>query len=251
MDPNSQPPQPGTMHSQSSPLSQTTEPQQVVAPPPLSQEVLDQELPHSSSFLPKMLLRLFAVIIVFGLIGGAYYLGTQKNTPIMQKKPIAVSPTHAVMPTSNPLPTVDPATTNWQIYTSAFFGFSLKYPQNWKVLDQKSTNTYNEGAKRNLQYSFTQLGLSNSDITLNIELSESPFVTPIPVTGSNKLTLQGTDASFATHFEEGPMPARGYWSWLSFTKNGKGYSLYMVSPEQKGSQEALMRTILSTFTFTQ
>ncbi len=41
-------------------------------------------------------------------------------------------PTTALYPTTTP----DPATANWQTYTDAAFGFSLKYPPEWKLNKQ-------------------------------------------------------------------------------------------------------------------
>src|SRR5260221_2825808 len=112
MDPNAQQPQ--------QPV-----PQQPIPPQPISKEVLDQELPHSSSPLPKMLLVLLGVIVVLGLIGAAYYLGTQKNAMVTSsQKPTPAAPTESVTSVPTAMPT-SVILADWKTYTNTTLHYSF------------------------------------------------------------------------------------------------------------------------------
>lgn len=110
--------------------------QQPVAPQPVQQQVPQQapQIPSSPSrlSLPKILLSILGVIIVLCLMGGSYYLGTQKNATIVSYQKTAVVPTKSVtvVPTSFATSTPD-LTANWKTYTDASNGLSIKYPENW------------------------------------------------------------------------------------------------------------------------
>lgn len=69
-------------------------------------------------------------ILVVGLIGGAYYLGTQKSqnqTPVATQTPQPSTP-----PDASPAPTGAGETANWKTYNNITpgWGFSIKYPSN-------------------------------------------------------------------------------------------------------------------------
>lgn len=100
-----------------------------------TQQALHQEMPHSS--LPKMLWIALGVIVVTGLVGGAYYLGIKKEATVVSNettsKPTVVSPTVMVTQaaSSTAIPTVVDTTANWQTYTANMY--SIKYPNTWKL----------------------------------------------------------------------------------------------------------------------
>jgi len=82
--------------------------------------------PKSNSF-KKILLTLFILLIMLVLTGGGYYLGTQhqvrESTKVISTSPAIPSPTPII-------------TTNWKTYSSATFGFSIKYPSDWTTLNR-------------------------------------------------------------------------------------------------------------------
>jgi hypothetical protein len=112
----------------------TQQPQQPVTPQ-LTQQPIVQNAPAKSQ-LSKVILSILGVLIVVGLVGGAYYLGTQKKTVMPQGK-TAVSVTQAVIVTPTTVPTSD-GVSNWKTYTSPL-GYSLQYPSDW-VLNPKYTD---------------------------------------------------------------------------------------------------------------
>lgn len=101
--------------------------QQPVSPQPLQQPTI-QGAPAKSP-LPKIVLSAVGVVIVVGLIGGAYYLGTQKNKTGMYQEKTTVSVTQAAIATPTSVSTSDKVS-NWKTYTSPL-GYSLQYPSDW------------------------------------------------------------------------------------------------------------------------
>ncbi len=82
-------------------------------------------------------LILVGILIIIVVAGGAYFLGKSANskpssTPVVTSQ----SPQPALIPQStpdaSPAPTGAGETTNWKIYTNSEYGFSFKYPSNWK-----------------------------------------------------------------------------------------------------------------------
>lgn len=87
-------------------------------------------IPAKSSF-PKILITIFGVVII-GLIGGAYYLGSQRSVSSTLREESKVNtPTPSIMisPTSNALPTT--AQGEWQAYIDRAQGISFLYPNDW------------------------------------------------------------------------------------------------------------------------
>ena len=81
----------------------------------------------------------FAPIIIIVLVAivasGVYFLGT---------KNILKLPTSFSLPTISPSPTPTPdPTANWKTYTNYEYGYSVKYPSDWKVIEAKPSNTPN------------------------------------------------------------------------------------------------------------
>lgn len=78
---------------------------------------------------------LIGILVIAGVAGGAYYLGT--------KKPVTVIPTQTPVVTSQtPQPTIasqttsiPDATANWNTYTNTQYGISFKYPDTWFFKD--------------------------------------------------------------------------------------------------------------------
>ncbi len=218
------------------PIQPTTEPIQVPA---------EQNFEPTKKSLPKWPLIIAGVILLATLLTGTYLLG--KNQGINQKpaSKTAQTPALTVTPTSTPDPTA-----NWKTYSSDFFGISLKYPSEWSQLRHDTTPVGNS------KYELTEVGIKNG-ISLTMELqennnfknSEDYLNFPSPINASEKILLQdGTPAHFYSQFSEGPMPQKGYWTYLMFFKNGKTYTFYIVDSEN--SQEQLMKMIIPTLKLT-
>lgn len=102
---------------------------------PQSVQQAPQTIPTKSP-LPKIVFALLGIIIVLGLVGGAYYLGTEKNTSNvsseMRRAPVATIPvTSALTNAATPTPGV-PA--NWKSYTAPD-SYTFNYPNdnNWRL----------------------------------------------------------------------------------------------------------------------
>lgn len=110
------------------------------------QSEFHNESPASNSF-KKMLFIMFGIIVVLGIAGGSYYLGTKKNVAVIPTQSVKISPTiFQIAPTNSPLSPIVKPTTNWQLYTKGEFiesaGFSIDYPTGWRVNIKKETNLY-------------------------------------------------------------------------------------------------------------
>lgn len=101
--------------------------QQSIAPHPVQQ--VSKSTP-TTSLLLKIVLIIFGVVIVLGLIGGAYYLGNKNKTPYVTDKNIApVSPTMTI-PTSMPTVAVK-IPLNRKNYSNVSLAYSFEYPPSW------------------------------------------------------------------------------------------------------------------------
>ncbi|MCL4365815.1 hypothetical protein M1437_01145, partial [Patescibacteria group bacterium] len=74
------------------------------------------------------ILIVFGVLVILGLLGVSYYLGTIKSKP-QQLQPVVTSQ-------NTPQPTivaqaVPDETANWKTYTDNKIGIKFKYPNNW------------------------------------------------------------------------------------------------------------------------
>lgn len=151
------------------------QPQQLVSPQPVQQQV--PQPVHNRSPLPKVLLILLVVLIVLGLIGGAYLLGAKNSQQQMVKTPHYSS----MSPTS--IPTTQSANQDmgWLSYTNKTYKYSFKYPSSW-TLDASNaepkttasnlmtsasfvTLTTPEGYQ--LKFSYNLYGVGGSGISFN------------------------------------------------------------------------------------
>lgn len=131
--------------------------QQQAVSQPVPQQEIHQEVAHSP--LSKAFWIALGIIIVLGLIGGAYYLGTQKNNNVSNGKSSMMNVAKNISPTSmdntripTNVPTVSTdATTNWKIYTSTAEKASFKYPPDWIVTKPAIQTNYPDADQVGIQ----------------------------------------------------------------------------------------------------
>lgn len=84
--------------------------------------------PHKTIAKKLLTIVLIVVAIFIALYAGAYFFMNDQLNAIMGIKP---TPTLTPQPTKNPDPLA-----NWQTYTNNELGFSLRFPEGWKVTDE-------------------------------------------------------------------------------------------------------------------
>lgn len=118
-------------------MDTNAQPQEAVNPQPVQQQV--PQAVQNISPLPKILLSILGVVVVLGLIGGAYYLGAKSKQANTSATAMKVSPTIAE---ASPTPVHQ---VGWQTYTDKQYGFSFQYPSNWSfgfVNNQNNSTIY-------------------------------------------------------------------------------------------------------------
>lgn len=111
---------------------------------PVVQQESYKEITKSNSF-KRIIFIVVCLVVLIGILGGSYYLGTKKNMPIVSNQTSKISsyttPTKSVItsPTSNKIASWEPYTKG-EIIPNA--GFSIDYPTGWTVNLKKETNLY-------------------------------------------------------------------------------------------------------------
>ena len=119
--------------SPTEPASLPPVPPQVVPPSPPAEPV-----PQGTG-KSKMVLWAGLGFLALALVGaGAYYLGSRKAAPTVTPEPV---------PTQTPTPTPDP-TADWKTYIDKENGWSIKYPQEWKLQEDTFSRTEWYAAKK-------------------------------------------------------------------------------------------------------
>lgn len=106
------------------PQSQVSTPEAPVAPPPAQEQATPPLTQPSVPPEPKSsnVLMVALGFLVLSLVGvSAYFLGSRKG---------GATPTPT--PYASPTPTPDP-TASWQVYTNTTYGYSIKYPSDFKT----------------------------------------------------------------------------------------------------------------------
>src|SRR5258706_12903154 len=100
--------------------------QKNLAQQPVQQSVSQQVVEVSKKkSMHKILLIILGIVILSGVAGGAYYLGTKQNTSFMisNEKKVSVPPKQTITgsPSNSPSPTPDP-TADWKTYSYSNLG---------------------------------------------------------------------------------------------------------------------------------
>lgn len=81
-----------------------------------------------------------AIVIIVATVVSISIYETVKLTA--SKNPVSITPalTSTLSPTSTPLPTLNPnITADWKTYSNKKYGFTVKYPQDFKINEQENT----------------------------------------------------------------------------------------------------------------
>ena len=105
-----------------------------------SNQVGVDQVPESTSPQPpkspsKPPLLWFGIGLLVVVIGGEYYLLSNKSAPVI----ISPTPTPIANIVTSPSTEV---TANWKTYTNSQFNFELKYPSNFEDKETKGNQTY-------------------------------------------------------------------------------------------------------------
>lgn len=206
------------------------------------------------------------IAVIFGAIGGYYYLKNQeKETP-------AVIPTQTVsaqttLSTTAPSVTTTPTneTSNWKTYTNNEFGYSLKYPQDYKISDQ----CYDSKTSKKIDYELMPkwLVIISKNMDDKFPYCESDFNAMDLIVRGNKseininemmeqsdtdieseVTINGI--KWAKQIMTQPSDFDGSYTTEYYTNhNGRGYTLSTKNTDSAGNHGATVDKIMKTFQF--
>lgn len=228
------------------------EAQQPVAPQPVEQV---QAQSQSQLSLSKVLLILFGVLVVLGLMGGSYYLGTKQQGSVSM---VSYTKQVTATPTNTPAPTADP-TVNWKAFTD--ISFSIKYPNNWTASgDAGSIEFYdpmsmqkvvgNGGGIMQVPQQYVNISIFNIADSpksyVDKLFTTAPYSTDTQSMQSRKsIVLNGYSAEVYLGTGEG---SEGYDIIVS---DGKNHLFVINIPTNYPTADKTISQMLSTFKFTQ
>lgn len=229
--------------------------QQLTQPTNLPQQVsAEMPIPKKSSPFGKIILIVVGVIVLLGVGGGAYYLGTlqNKNIPVDDMNLKDASQVVGQIPTPTPDPTV-----NWKTYSDTYISF--KYPYTWSqkgdagIMEFENSSTMqpemgNGGGTIMVPQIYMDVAILN--ITSSAKdyvdgLFTSPAYTSEYKSTRKSITFAGRPAEAYKVSGEG---SRGYDIAVS---DGKGH-LYIINiPFSYPTTDETFSKIFSSFKFTQ
>jgi hypothetical protein len=232
------------------PQNQTPPPQTPVQTPPEAPQVVP-----SKSFPLKWIL----ILIIFILIGGGatYYVANQSQKPASSSNQ---TPTTAPSPTPTPDPTSD-----WKTYTNTKYGYSVKYPSDWKIQSPgggsngelcRETGIDSQiielSEKELSECGFAGEGLPSPDANITVWVLDEKHSTLENLIGPNysKLQVAGEAAVKYPFTDESALP-NIYATRIYLNHNNNGYIIYLKQSDITGKYEMILDQILSTFKFTE
>ncbi len=217
--------------------------------------------PQSKPRPSKVFIFLIVFVLLVGVGAGAYFLGMQNLQPAAQ--PIT---TQVVI---KPTPTVDP-TANWKTYNNSTYGFSFKYPSEWKLGEINDKDVGKDEYHIDLQYqkkadipAYAYIGsdfgvdvsvLLKQNISIydwlksddylnsgntNWQLLAIKYGKPTILGGVNGIDVKVPESEFNI----------GFFEFIAFIHSSRGY-LISATGDKKTDIENNWQQILSTFTFT-
>lgn len=207
----------------------------------------------------SVILILVGIFIISGvIISGAYYLGTLKSKP---QNPMVTSQT--------PQPTPD-ETANWKTYISTWGNFKFKYPNEWRIVEEREESYSMTLDNQKDQTSIESVSISISTGIYNI--TEEEFTNPQSWYWLNRTGAAKASPIKATPLEIGGKKAMkwdpehydptlknyprrvstNYEIWLGGS-NKRGMSISLIYAEANPKSREVLNIfdkILSTFKFT-
>ncbi|MEK7617048.1 MAG: hypothetical protein AAB414_03255 [Patescibacteria group bacterium] len=187
------------------------------------------------------ILILVGILIIAGLVGGVYYLGT--------RKPITVVPSPSPTPSNtSPIPNDTGETDNWKTYTNNYYSIIFKYPPEWKIGTQIGTDNSSFFITLSAPVQRSQLGDNiNIDIHDNkANLSMEQYIFKIAGNGPyhyKEVEINGIQAR-----EYSDLPEASYVRRL-YIKHGSYIHEISIQSDSEDHLEPFEK-LLSTFKFT-
>jgi len=212
---------------------------------------------------------LLTILVMLGLAGGGYYYLSKQSTTDKATLQTQIDDLTAKLATEKTASTAATAvdTSSWKTYTNSAYGFSLKYPSNWKLTERKidannpeqiayieyrtsSTDGYLNagGAGVDIVYKKAQnpTALQESDYSKSLNAGETATKTKADtiINGVNVPTF----TKIVTKANEGlPSNSMSYY----FSKGTDTIKLILtVVTEGSSKTESIADTIASSFQFT-
>ncbi|MDP3941084.1 MAG: hypothetical protein Q8Q49_02115 [bacterium] len=163
-------------------------------------------------------------------------LGSKTPTPTQAAEAVAEDTSASLTPTTSPTPTPDP-TTSWFTYTNATYGYSFKYPADWKVTSLGSLEpqipsyiTVNPG----------NTATPSSALSITISASTRTFAQEVALRSSTKtaLTVNGLQASLTQEKNSAGS------TWTDVVITGTKYTYILIG---KSSYYSIFTPFYSTF----
>ncbi len=241
--------------------NEQTQPTQPVTTTPVA-PVDPSPISPKTSNLPVIILSLLSLLFLSGTV----YFYLQVKT--MKEKELVSIPSPAPQTmTANPTPMLEPTVSpisnemsNWQTYTNQKYGFTFKYPLDWKVTvsptsgDQfniivgKKSNTSEAGfVPFQISVNMTQNQDGNNFTTLNE--TKSHFIKSFESSSviTNNITFDDKQGIILTGVMAGPGPGEG--QFISYTLVQLDKKVLVMQLGNK-SYQGLFDQITSTLKFT-
>ena len=184
-------------------------------------------------------------LAALGVAGFFAYRYFQLKQQFSETLPIPTSKITTIpSPLLSPQPTIDP-TANWKTYTNTTYGFSLKYPHDWKILYDAQPDPTGNPTKHSVE-----LGKDNSTLVSVTMLKSDQFqsfeslsgILNLPsgtaiITSSSEINIDGSRALYVVqnNNREGVI-------FLDVDNN-------MITIEVDSENKIILNQILSTFKF--
>ncbi len=214
------------------------------------------------------ILLILGILVALGLVGGAYFLGTQKNPAPQANKNGACTLEAKICPdgtsvgrsgpncefascpisnsTSSPTPTaISDQKAGWKTYTNTKYGYSFKAPGDWTVIGGDNGNPVTnsvDGSQMNIQIPGEEIVITVRENSSNKPLKDfaSGFIGPGASEEYLPITVNGLDG-LTTKF--------GVATYFIFLQNKQ--TVYCIVEDQASSATHKLDQIISTFKITQ
>lgn len=175
------------------------------------------------------IILVIVIVILVGAVG--YFAFVKKSEPIAQQS----TPTPVATQTKTSVPTPKDETVNWKTYSNQTLGFSIKYPQGWRMA-QCGTNCVGLGPQNKPE-----------DIAISINILQYPM-------SEAKAYLPVLSINNGITEEKSVTIGDVQWNRVTVQQNESGTKFYEYLKEKSGKTidisgdgSAIFNQILSTF----